>query len=88
METSCPTCASCGMPLKKAEDHSLGNPQAIYCRHCTHPDGRLKSYNQILEETAAYFVLSQGLDPQAARTMTETILSQLPAWRNRSNSSS
>lgn len=83
MTASCPTCASCGMPLEKPEDHSLGNLNSSYCCHCTRPDGTLKSYDQILEETAAYFVHSQGLDPQAAYTMTQTILSQLPAWRDR-----
>jgi hypothetical protein len=71
------------MPLEKPEDHAQGNPNAIHCRHCMHADGTLKSYEQILEETAAYFVHSQGIDPQAARKMTETVLSQLPSWRDR-----
>ena len=85
MNVSCPTCASCGMPLEKAEDYSQGNLNAIYCRHCTHPDGTLKSFEQIVEGTTAYFVHSQGIDPQAAHKMAETILSQLPAWRDRKN---
>lgn len=78
--TKCQSCTSCGMPFKKGSDHALNDESIPYCTQCTKEDGTLKSYREVLEGTKAYFIHSQGLDPQAAHKMAETLLKKQPVW--------
>lgn len=79
----CEACTSCGMPFNGPSDHALKNVSIPYCTHCTREDGTLKSYEEVLEGTKGYFIHSQGLDPQAAYRMAETLLKKQPAWLNK-----
>lgn len=76
----CEACTSCGMPFKSSKDHALADEAIPYCTHCTREDGSLKSFEEVLEGTKGYFIHSQGIDPQAAYQMAETLLKKQPAW--------
>ena len=79
----CQSCNSCGMPFEKAEDRALGNPQSEYCIYCTHKDGSLKPYEDVLGGMRDYLMQSQGIDKNAAQAIAEETLKKLPAWRTR-----
>ena len=68
------------MPFHNPSDHALGNESIPYCSSCTKSDGTLKPYEEVLAATAGYFIASQGIDPDAARRMAETLLKKQPAW--------
>lgn len=68
------------MPFKTASDHALGNKDIPYCSSCTTADGALKSYEEVLAATKGYFIVSQGIDPDIAQRMAETLLKKQPAW--------
>lgn len=76
----CESCTSCGMPFQQPSDHALADASNPFCTHCARDDGSLKSYEEVLEGTKGYFMHSQGLDPQAAKRMAETLLKKQPAW--------
>jgi hypothetical protein len=79
----CDSCTSCGMPLQKPSDHALADEMIPYCSHCTKSDGTLKSYEEVLEGTAGYFIHSQGLDPKKAKEMAANLLNKQPVWIKR-----
>jgi hypothetical protein len=81
MSLRCQSCNSCGMPFEKAEDHALGNTENEYCAYCVHPDGTLKSYDEILLGTAEFLIQSQGIDKKAAEAIARETLQNLPAWK-------
>lgn len=88
MNKTCPTCYSCGMPLKTHEDHALSDIHQKYCSHCTDAQGKLKSFAEILSGTADYLVHSQGLNNEAAVGMAKEMLFQMPHWKNQHESHS
>jgi Putative zinc ribbon domain len=83
MADKCPACGSCGMPMEKPEDFALGDPTSEYCSSCTDRQGKLLSYEQVLEMNARYYITSQGITPEAARHMAQALLADMPAWRDR-----
>lgn len=85
METKCDSCGSCGMPFEKAEDHALGDINNNYCCHCADDAGKLLPYDTVLKSNIEFYVESQGLDKQAATQMAKEVLSEMPAWKGRSN---
>jgi hypothetical protein len=76
-------CVSCGMPMRSAEDHALGDTARPYCRHCAAPDGSLKSYEEVLGGLTAFLLRTQGLDDAVARAAARSMLSTQPAWSKR-----
>lgn len=81
MNPKCKSCSSCGMPMEKAEDYSLGNTASEFCQYCTDKAGKLLPFEQILKANADYFQESQGLTPQAAQKMAKDLLKSQPAWK-------
>ncbi len=79
----CPSCGSCGFPMRSATDFAGGNPAAVYCSSCGDDAGQLKPYDEVLQANTDYFVREQGLDPGAARAMAHALLSAMPAWSQR-----
>lgn len=77
----CPSCGSCGFPMRNPEDFAGGRPGALYCSGCGDVSGRLRPYDEVLEVNAAYLVGHQGIDPEAAREMARALLASMPAWR-------
>ncbi len=82
MNDRCQSCNSCGMPMEKNEDFALGNTSSAYCQYCTDKQGRLLSYEQILQANAGYLKESQGLTDQNALKMAKGLLREQPAWKH------
>jgi len=78
-----PTCIACGMPMRRPEDHSGGDPSRDWCHLCTREDGRMVSYDEALAGVTGFLVRTQGLDRSAAEGIAARTLAGLPAWRDR-----
>lgn len=85
MSEKCVSCASCGFPMERPGDFANGDLNSIYCCHCVDEKGRRKPYEEVLEMNAKYFEEHQGLDPRAARKLAASLLSALPAWKDRAS---
>ena len=83
MIDKCASCASCGFPLEKPSDFAKGDPTSVYCAGCVDSDGRLRSYEEVLEMNARFFERNQGFDRSAARSMAIALMADLPAWNGR-----
>ena len=70
---------SCGMPMAKREDFGGGNPANTYCAHCSHPDGRLKSYDEVREGIVNFMMMSQHMDKEIAERSVHEYMSTMPA---------
>ncbi|MBA3816359.1 MAG: AraC family transcriptional regulator [Parachlamydiaceae bacterium] len=55
------------MPLEKPEDHANGDVSRPHCIYYSHPDGSLKSYEEIREGTVHHFIQWQGLKRKQQR---------------------
>lgn len=77
----CPSCGSCGFPMRTPDDFAGGRPGAAYCSGCGDERGELKPYEEVLQVNADYFVRQQGVDPGAAREMARALLASMPAWQ-------
>jgi len=76
-------CESCGMPMMSPEHYGGGNEENKYCSHCCRPDGRLKSYEEVLEGMVGMMMSNRGLDRVAAETAAGEYLATMPAWNSR-----
>ena len=76
-------CESCGMPMMSAEQFGGGNMENRYCAICCHADGRLRSYEDVLEGMVDLMMNNRGLDRAAAETAASEYLSTMPAWSSR-----
>lgn len=82
-DTSCPSCGSCGFPMRVPTDFAGGRADALYCSGCGDADGRLRPYDEVLQVNTDYLVRQQGLAPGAAREMARALLADMPAWKCR-----
>jgi uncharacterized glyoxalase superfamily protein PhnB len=73
-------CMSCGMPMSKLEDFGGGNPANIYCTHCSHPDGSLKSREEVFQGMIGFMMMSQNMDKETAEIAAQEYMSKMPAW--------
>lgn len=80
-EPLCPSCGSCGFPMRSADDFAGGRIGAAYCSTCGDAEGALRPWDDVLQANAAYLVREQGLDPRAARELARAMLSEMPAWK-------
>lgn len=76
-------CIACGMPMEKPEDHASGDPSKNFCKHCSRPDGEMKSYDEVLNGMAGFMMQSQGLSEEPARQAAKEMMTRLPAWKDR-----
>lgn len=83
MEQTCPSCYSCGMPLKNPSDFALGDIHQKYCSHCANEKGQLKPFKEVVNGMAGWLSRSQGLEMGAATELAENLLSKQPAWRKK-----
>ncbi len=81
MNSMGPVCTSCGMPLRTAADHALGDVSKAWCHHCARPDGTLKSYDEVHAGMTNFLTRTQGLDEQVARGAATEMMAKQPAWR-------
>jgi hypothetical protein len=80
-EPLCPSCGSCGFPMRNADDFAGGRIGAAYCSTCGDERGALKPWEDVLQANAADLVREQGLDPRAARELARAMLIEMPAWK-------
>jgi uncharacterized glyoxalase superfamily protein PhnB len=73
-------CMSCGMPMTKLEDFGGGNPENLYCVHCSKPEGSLKSYEEVFEVMVNFMMMSQKMDRKTAESAAKEHMSKMPAW--------
>ena len=73
-------CISCGMPMTKLEDFGGGNPANVYCAHCAHDDGSLKSYDEVLQGMVNFMVTTQNMDKETAEIAAKEHMAKMPAW--------
>lgn len=74
------TCLSCGMPLAKPEDFGGGNPENLYCVHCSYPNGNLKSYGEVFAGMTNFMIKTQNMDKKTAEQAAKEYLANMPAW--------
>jgi len=77
------SCMSCGMPMAKPEDFGGGNPENLYCVHCSKPDGSLKSYEEVFEGMVNFIMMSQKVDRKTAESAAKVHMAVMPAWSGR-----
>ena len=73
-------CMSCGMPMTKPEEFGGGNPDNIYCVHCSNPDGSLKSREEVFEGMVNFMMTSQNMDRETAEIAAKEYMAKMPAW--------
>jgi len=78
-------CIACGMPMNDPADFAGGDESKDYCRYCCKPDGSMHSYEEKLIGMTAFIIKTQGLDEAAARSAAQSMMDQLPAWKDRNN---
>ncbi|OGO58337.1 MAG: hypothetical protein A2025_02175 [Chloroflexi bacterium RBG_19FT_COMBO_47_15] len=74
---------SCGMPMTQLEDSGGGNPENLYCAHCSKPDGSLKSYQEVFEGMVKFMMMSQKMDRMTAESAVKERMSRMPAWNGK-----
>ncbi|MHC4822524.1 MAG: VOC family protein [Planctomycetota bacterium] len=68
-------CQSCGMPMTDAE------PGLMYCDYCTDEEGKLRSFEDVLEGTIqGYFMGMQKMERGEAEVAAKEMLAKMPAW--------
>ncbi len=75
-------CIACGMPMKDASDHAMGDIEKEYCKYCMRSDGTMQSYEEKLESLANLMIKTQGFDKEVALNKAKVMLSHLPAWKD------
>ena len=73
-------CLSCGMPMTGPGDFGGGDPENKYCVYCTHPDGSLKSHDEVLEGMTGFMMKMQNMDRETAESAAREYMSKMPAW--------
>lgn len=82
-DATCPSCGSCGFPMRAPADFAGGRPGAAYCNTCGDDAGRLRPWDDVLDANADYLARLQGLDRAAARDLARALLDSMPAWKHR-----
>ena len=75
-------CIACGMPMKTEGDFAMGDIQKDYCRFCARENGLMQTYEEKLDSLTSFVVGIHGLDKDAARIAAQTMMAQLPAWKD------
>ena len=81
-DAHCPSCGSCGFPMREAADFAGGRADALYCSTCGDDQGALRPFEDVLQANAEYYVREQGVDAQAARELARALLASMPAWKH------
>lgn len=75
------TCIACGMPMKEPAEFAMNDTSKDYCVHCAREDGTMQSFAEKLAGMTDFIVKTQGLDLAAAKEAAESMMKQLPAWK-------
>ena len=74
------SCQSCGMPMNSPADFGGGDEENSYCIHCTHPDGKLKSYDEIYEGMVFMYINKRNMERPEAERVARDYMAMMPAW--------
>lgn len=74
-------CIACGMPMEKPKDHAQEDRNKSYCIYCAAPDGRMQTYDEKRTNLIEFVIRTQGIDEEAAAGVVETMMKDLPAWK-------
>lgn len=74
-------CIACGMPMKSAEDHAVGDVNKDYCKYCAREDGSMQSYEEKLESFVSFIMKAKNAEENIAREEAVIAMSNLPAWK-------
>lgn len=74
------TCESCGMPMEDVGLHGGGDINNPYCVHCTTPEGKLKSREEIREGMINFYISQKRSKEEAERIVDET-MEKMSAWK-------
>lgn len=77
------SCMSCGMSMTRPGDFGGGNPDNLYCVHCSNLDGSLKSYDEVLEGMVNFMMKSQNVDRETAERVAREQMAKMPAWSSK-----
>jgi AcrR family transcriptional regulator len=75
-------CISCSMLLYSPEDYPQGDSTKRFCKYCSHDDGTMRSFDEVLEIVTGFLEKTQILNPEAAHQAAFTVLSKNPAWKD------
>ena len=75
-------CIACGMPMVKKEDFAMGDKEKDYCCHCSKPDGKMKSYEEIFKGGIQWAMNEFKISESDARRIVEENMKKQPAWKN------
>jgi hypothetical protein len=76
-------CQSCGMPMNSPVDFGGGDEENNFCVHCTHPDGTLKSYDEIYEAMVSMYIKKRSMERADAEQAARNYMDMMPAWTGR-----
>jgi hypothetical protein len=78
------SCDSCGRPMTSDREHGGGLASNPYCHRCTHSNGSLKSYEDVLETLVREeFMGRNKMARSQAEVAARNALRYSPAWKNR-----
>lgn len=73
-------CQSCVIPLTP----DMTGLSDKYCKHCTDPDGTLKSREQVKAGITQFFLMVEpGISQEVADKRAEFYMKAMPAWAQR-----
>lgn len=73
-------CQSCGKLIELLEDFAGLDQSSIYCPSCADDFGKLRSFEEVLENLTQRIAKTDGFDESASRNAALQILGRQPAW--------
>ncbi|MBP7732947.1 MAG: hypothetical protein KA140_04180 [Caldisericia bacterium] len=73
-------CQSCGRLIELLEDFAGLDQSSIYCPSCADDRGKLRSFEEVLENLTQRIAKTDGFDESASRNAALQILGRQPAW--------
>jgi hypothetical protein len=67
--------------MRNQEDFGGGQPDNVYCVHCTDIEGKLKPYEVVLGNMKNFAVRSMGVSEAEALKMAQEGMAKQPAWQ-------
>lgn len=75
-------CESCGMPMNNINDFGGKDPSNKYCIHCTDTHGKLKTFQDKVDDFKRMLIQSNDFGESQAISLAKESLKQFPAWKD------
>ncbi len=76
-------CQSCGRLIELLEDFAGLDQSSNYCCSCADDSGKIKSFEEVLDNLTQRIAKTDGFDESASRNAALQILGRQPAWEPR-----